>query len=110
MNSPALVSPSITYKTSFLEAVQEFQSEQNGRAAHGGHIGYDIRPSARGHGYGTLIIKLGLAQAKAIGLTKALVTCDPTNLASKKIIEKNGEILEMVHPETHSCLYWIDLD
>ena len=29
-----------------------------------------------------------------LGLKKALVTCDKTNIASAKIIEKNGGVLE----------------
>ncbi|MBP7805027.1 MAG: GNAT family N-acetyltransferase [Candidatus Pacebacteria bacterium] len=60
----------------------------------GGHIGYSIRPSKRGKGYGNLILTLGLTKAKELGLENALVTCDRDNLASKKIIEKNGGVFE----------------
>jgi len=60
----------------------------------GGHIGYDIRPSKRNQGYGKEILKLALPKAKALGLIKVLVTCDETNIASKKIIEANGGAFE----------------
>ena len=68
----------------------------------GGLIGYDIRPSKRKHGYGTKILELALPKAKEIGLRKVLVTCDATNIASRRIIEKNGGILEnqVPNPET----------
>jgi predicted acetyltransferase len=58
----------------------------------GGHIGYDIRPSERRRGYGTLILKLVLEKVKAKGLKEILITCDSDNAGSKKIIEKNGGI------------------
>jgi predicted acetyltransferase len=60
----------------------------------GGHIGYDIRPSQRNKGYGTKILALALPKAKELGITRVLVTCDATNAASRKIIEKNGGALE----------------
>lgn len=56
----------------------------------GGHIGYDIRPSERGRGFGTLILRLALEKAREIGLEKVLLTCDADNVASAKIIERNG--------------------
>src|SRR5918912_3201075 len=56
----------------------------------GGNIGYDIRPSERLKGYGTLILKLTLNEARQLGLTRVLLTCDADNTASARIIEKNG--------------------
>jgi len=56
----------------------------------GGHIGYDIRPSKRKQGYGKLILKLALEKAKELGIKNALVTCDATNIGSKRVIEANG--------------------
>lgn len=60
----------------------------------GGHIGYEIRPSQRRKGYGTLILQLGLVKAKELGLEQILVTCDVTNTGSHKIIQKAGGVLE----------------
>ncbi len=77
----------------------------------GGHIGYDIRPSERGKGYGSLILKLGLEKAKELGLENVLITCQVGNTASKKIIEKNGGVLEKINPgengEKDIQLFWI---
>ena len=56
----------------------------------GGHIGYDIRPSERRKGYGTLILELTLKRAKSLGFGRVLLTCDTDNVASARIIEKNG--------------------
>lgn len=60
----------------------------------GGHIGYIIAPKHRGKGYGNMILELGLKEAAKLGLKKVLVTCDKTNIASAKIIERNGGVLE----------------
>ena len=60
----------------------------------GGHIGYSIRPSERHKGYGTLALKLALPKAHELGIEKALLTCNTDNIGSRKIIEKNGGILE----------------
>jgi predicted acetyltransferase len=56
----------------------------------GGHIGYDIRPSERGRGYGTLLLRLTLPQARQAGLERVLITADEANVASWKVIERNG--------------------
>lgn len=56
----------------------------------GGHIGYAIRPSARRQGHGTMILKLTLEKAHTLGLHRVMVTCDTDNIASGRIIEKNG--------------------
>jgi predicted acetyltransferase len=56
----------------------------------GGHIGYYIRPDKRRKGYGRQILRLGLLKAKQLGIKNALITCDITNVGSKKIIEANG--------------------
>lgn len=77
----------------------------------GGHIGYTIRPSQRKKGYGMKILELALVKAKAIGLKKALVTCDELNVASRKIIERHGgEYQDTNEVEEHMVRrYWISL-
>lgn len=77
----------------------------------GGNIGYYIPPSARNKGYGTKILELALIKAKKLGLQKVLVTCDESNIASKKIIEKNkGQFQDKVFNEGEPILrYWIEL-
>lgn len=60
----------------------------------GGHIGYEIRPAERKKGYGKRILELALPKARKLGIRKALVTCDATNIASRKIIEHCGGVFE----------------
>lgn len=60
----------------------------------GGHIGYGIRPSARGRGLGTLILKHTLERAARIGIDSALLTCSDTNMASAAVIVANGGEIE----------------
>ncbi|GCF07811.1 GNAT family N-acetyltransferase [Dictyobacter arantiisoli] len=78
-----------------------------------GHIGYQIRPSWRRKGYGRQILQLGLRKALALGITRALVTCDETNIGSKKVIEYNGGQFEnAVYIEgspVKKLRYWIDI-
>lgn len=56
----------------------------------GGHIGYEVRPSARRRGHATRMLRLALLRASALGIERALVTCDADNLGSRAVIEANG--------------------
>ena len=60
----------------------------------GGHIGYEVRPSRQRQGFGTLILKLVLEQARILGLERVLLSCDVENLGSRRVIEANGGTLE----------------
>lgn len=60
---------------------------------YGGHIGYGVRFSEWKKGYGTLMLQLALAKAKALGISTALITCDDDNLGSAKVMENNGFVL-----------------
>lgn len=59
----------------------------------GGHIGYDTVPSFRGRGVAKEMLRLALPIARTIGLTEVLITCDDTNVASIRVIERNGGVL-----------------
>jgi predicted acetyltransferase len=76
-----------------------------------GHIGYGIRPSARGRGVATWALRSVLPRASALGLEKVLVTCDDANLASAHVIIKAGGVLEDVRPTElgFTRRYWITL-
>lgn len=84
-----------------------------GLAVLGGHIGYDVRPSERRKGYGSLILHLTLEKARAIGLERVFLTCDADNVASAKIIEKHGGKLDnqIIYEPTGKLIsqYWIEL-
>jgi len=60
---------------------------------YGGHIGYSIRPQAWGKGLGTIQLQLLLAEAKKIGISVVRLTCFDDNIASYRIMEKNGGVL-----------------
>ena len=60
---------------------------------YGGHIGYGVRFSEWDKGYGTLMLKLALIEAKKIGLSKILITCNDDNIGSARVMEKNGFVL-----------------
>jgi predicted acetyltransferase len=60
----------------------------------GGHIGYDVPPSARRSGHATAMLAAALPVARSLGITDVLITCDTDNVASRKVIEANGGVLE----------------
>lgn len=60
----------------------------------GGHIGYAIRPAKWKQGYGTLQLGLLLREAAGLGIERALVTCDDDNVASYRVMEKNGGVYQ----------------
>lgn len=61
---------------------------------HGGHIGFGIRPSARRRGYAALILEATLRRARDRGIARVLVTCDRSNIGSRKAILRNGGVFE----------------
>ncbi|MBP7006748.1 MAG: GNAT family N-acetyltransferase [Candidatus Pacebacteria bacterium] len=77
----------------------------------GGHIGYAIVPSKRRLGYGTKILEMALPIAKELGIEKVFFTLDDSNIASAKIIEKNGGVLEskIEYEGVLKRRYWITL-
>ncbi|GGF37342.1 hypothetical protein GCM10011519_08580 [Marmoricola endophyticus] len=60
----------------------------------GGHIGYDVRRSARRRGHATAMLAAALPVAHDLGIDPALVTCDTDNEASRRTIVSNGGELE----------------
>jgi len=77
----------------------------------GGHIGYGLRPSARGRGLAAWALRSILPRAQQLRLDRVLVTCDDGNAASARTIEKAGGVLEDIR-QTELGLtrrYWITL-
>lgn len=68
-----LIFPSVKYQKSYLEALEEGKEED-----------------------GKKMLKMALLEAKKLGLSKALITCDISNTASAKVIEANNGVLENI--------------
>lgn len=79
----------------------------------GGHIGYEIRKCERGKGHGRNMLKAVLSHVKEMGIEKALITCDSTNIASQKVILSAGGKLqdEIVNEgrEFPTQRYWVEV-
>ena len=71
----------------------------------GGHIGYSVRPSARGKGYAKDMLQQGLELARTKNIEQVLVTCSENNPASRAVIVANGGQLEDVREGIER--YWI---
>lgn len=76
-----------------------------------GHIGFGVRPSARGRGLATHALLLMLAEAERLGATSVLLVCAVDNAASAKTIERAGGILEGIQATElgPARRYWIRL-
>ena len=114
------VVPKVPFSVFWLAEDDEFIGEAQIRhrlnaylVKEGGHIGYGIRPAWRRQGYGKLILALALEKCRELGIERALITCMQDNVASARIIEANGGVLENVidHPAGRGPLrrYWISL-
>ena len=81
----------------------------------GGHIGYAVRPSARGRGHATAMLAGMLDHVRAeLPLERVMLTVNETNPASIAVIEKNGGVLQDVIPHPwiagdRGRRYWIAL-
>lgn len=76
-----------------------------------GHVGYGIRPSARGRGVATWALGALLPHARAAGLNRLLLVCEDDNAASIRTIERHGGVLEGLATDHDPVVrrYWIDL-
>lgn len=71
----------------------------------GGHIGYDVRPTARRRGHATAMLAAALPIAEQLGIYRVLVTCDADNIGSRRTIEKNGGVFE--DQRGSKLRYWV---
>jgi predicted acetyltransferase len=87
----AIVEMRIAGRLSVRHALNDFLLQQ------GGHIGYGVLPAFRGRGIGKRMLQRGIQIARAVGIERALVTCDENNAASRRIIEGAGGVYESSH-------------
>ncbi len=71
----------------------------------GGHIGYAVRPSARGRGHATAALRHMLVLCGARNIDPVLVTCDVDNEASRRTIERAGG--EYEDTREGKLRYWV---
>ncbi len=79
-------------------------------AVRGGHIGYGVIAAFRRRGYATAILSESVSIARSEGVTPLLLTCKENNVASAKVIERCGGVLETVALDERGvalCRYWI---
>ena len=83
----------------------------NGAVPQHGHIGYGIRPSARGRGVATWALDEVLSRAAATALDRVLICCEAGNVASASVIERVGGRLEDIRDTElgRTRRYWVDL-
>lgn len=60
----------------------------------GGHVSHDVQPSYRRRGHATAMLKAALPVARTLGIRTAPITCNIDNVASRKVIEHNGGVLQ----------------
>jgi predicted acetyltransferase len=71
----------------------------------GGHIGYAVRPSARGRGYAGAALQAMLQICADRGIDPVLVTCDVDNVPSRRTIERAGGVYE--DTRDGKLRYWV---
>ena len=104
----AVVRDQIVGRVSIRHELNDFLRE------YGGHVGYGVIPSERGKGYATEILRQALDICAEMKLRKIMISCDVDNLASKKVIEKNGGVFEreteLDSVDTQKLIYSIETD
>lgn len=58
-----------------------------------------VRPSFRGGGLATELLSDACRFARSRGMKHLTLTCDTLNVASRRVIEKNGGVLVDTYPE-----------
>ena len=84
-----------------------------GLREYGGNIGYSVKPSKRGLGVATSMLRDFLPICKQYGLKKVMISCMAYNDASRKVILNNGGVYErsVPYPPENELLerYWIEI-
>jgi predicted acetyltransferase len=79
----------------------------------GGHIGYSILKKYQGQGIATKALALAIKIARNMGEQDVLVTVHEDNIGSRRVIEKNGVVVEKIVDDDQfpgkKVFYWIRL-
>ena len=79
----------------------------------GGHIGYIVRPSARGRGLSLKMLQELLRTDRAKSMQRLLLSCDEGNIASEKTIVRAGgeleDIIQFPGRPRRTKRFWITL-
>lgn len=100
LNEQIIGLPNTTYfcididKERFIGAVNIRHKLDDRYLLSGGHIADGVRPSLRGQGYGTILMRLAIQKCRELGIRDVLITCDKNNIASAKTIINNSGKLE----------------
>lgn len=71
-----------------------------------GHIGYFVESAHRGQAYASRALRLLVSVACELGVDPLWITCDPDNLASRRVCEKAGaEFVEIVDVPTDCTIH-----
>lgn len=75
----------------------------------GGHIGYSTHPHHQGQGIATAMLRFGATVLRALGTNDILITCQDSNHASARVIERCGGQLENTIAAHHGTIrrYWL---
>ena len=72
---------------------------------HGGNIGFEVRPTARRLGHATAMLAAALPLAAELGIDPARVDCEIGNVASRRVIERCGGVLD--EERDGSFYFWV---
>jgi len=71
----------------------------------GGNIGFEVRPSARRRGHASAMLAAALPLAAGLGIDFARLDCKADNLASRRVIERNGGVFDEERDD--SLFFWV---
>ncbi len=74
---------------------------------HGGNVGFEVRPSARRRGYATAMLAAPPPPAAALGIDPARIDCEAANIASRRVIARNGGVFD--EARDGSLFYWLPI-
>jgi predicted acetyltransferase len=71
-----------------------------------GHIGYAVVPWKQGRGYATEALRELLQEVRAEELEYVEITTDPDNIASRRVVERNGGVLveQFIRPAAYGSV------